>query len=230
MATLNYNPNHKAVIDSLLLDLPGVSESKVFGLHCYKVGNTVFATYCDGGIGIKLPADRVEALLEKPNFVPFQPFGRNRGAEHVQINHENSQEYLADKELFLESMAYVSSPAKPAKKAAKAKGKVIESEEVHFRSIAESLANGHSDVTWGKMMSSPGIRYKEKFFAFYYDKTIVFRFGREFKLEEIGITNYSLLSPFKSKPPLVDWFRITVADQERWGELAEIALQRMAGA
>jgi hypothetical protein len=79
------------------------------------------------------------------------------------------------------------------------------------------------------MMSSPGIRYQDKFFAFYYKKSIVLRLGRDFKPESVGITNYSLLSPFKTKPPLVDWFCITVADQERWEELAKIALNIMAG-
>ena len=105
--------------------------------------------------------------------------------------------------------------------------KAVETEELFFRSIAEALANENSDVTWGKMMSSPGIRYKDKFFAFYYNKGVVFRFGREFKPETVGINNYTLLAPFKTKPPLVDWFCISAGDQGRWEELARIALQRM---
>jgi hypothetical protein len=232
MAATNYNPHHKAVIDSFLLGLPGVSTGKVFGLHCYKIENSVFATFCDGGIGIKLPEARVQELVDKPDFGPFQPFGRNRGPQFVQINHHDSEMYRNDKELFLESMAYVAASSKPAKKTiqtSKTQGKIMDSEEVAFRSIAEAMTNEHSDVTWGKMMSSPGIRYKDKFFAFYYDKMVVFRFGRDFKPESLGISNYSLLAPFKTKRPLVDWFCVTAADQERWGELAKIALERMAG-
>lgn len=231
MAESNYNPNHKAVIDSFLLGLPGVSEGKVFGLQCYNIDNTVFATFCDGGIGIKLPEHRVQELLTKPDFGPFRPFGRDRGPQFVQISHQDSQAYLKDKDLFQESMDYVSSSGKPEKKqskSSKAKNKVAESEEIYFRNVAEALASEDSHVTWGKMMSSPGIRYKDKFFAFYYDKTLVLRFGREFKPENVGITNYTMLAPFKTKPPLLDWFRISATDQDRWEELARIAKEIMA--
>jgi hypothetical protein len=107
--------------------------------------------------------------------------------------------------------------------------KTPEAEEIFFQSIAESLTQKLPDVSWGKMMSSPGIKYKDKLFAFYYDKTMVLRLGRAFKLESVGITDYSLLAPFKTKPPLLDWFRITTADQARWEELATIAYQIMAG-
>jgi len=36
--------------------------------------------------------------------------------------------------------------------------KTIEPEEMHFRAVADILANEHEEVTWGKMMLSPGIR------------------------------------------------------------------------
>ena len=106
--------------------------------------------------------------------------------------------------------------------------KIIEPEEMHFRAVADALANQHAEVTWGKMMSSPGIRYGDRFFAFYYKQGVVFRFGRDFAPEAVGITNYALLSPFKTKPPLRDWFCITAADQDKWAELAEIAMHKMA--
>lgn len=109
-----------------------------------------------------------------------------------------------------------------------AEPKTIEPEEMHFRAVADALAIKHEDVTWGKMMSSPGIRYGDKFFAFYYKQGVVFRFGRDFSPEAIGITNYTLLSPFKTKPPLRDWFCITAADQDKWAKLANIAMQKMA--
>lgn len=106
--------------------------------------------------------------------------------------------------------------------------KAIEPEEMHFRAVADALAHKHPEITWGKMMSSPGIRYGDKFFAFYYKQGVVFRFGRDFAPESVGVTNYTLLSPFKTKPPLRDWFCITADDQDRWGELAHIAMQKMA--
>lgn len=117
--------------------------------------------------------------------------------------------------------AKASSKPKPA-------GKAVDKEALFFIGLAETLATEHEDVAWGKMMSSPGIKYKDKFFAFYYDKTAVFRFGRDFQPESVGIHEYTLLAPFKTKPPLRDWFRIPATVQDRWEELAMIAYQRMA--
>ncbi len=103
----------------------------------------------------------------------------------------------------------------------------MDKEQQRFQQIAEKLASGNRSVTIGKMMSSPGIRYKNKVFAFYYNKVMVFRLGRDFEPKTHGIRTYSLLSPFKTKPPLVDWFEIPSANMKRWEELARLALQRM---
>jgi hypothetical protein len=96
-----------------------------------------------------------------------------------------------------------------------------------FQKIAEKLAAENKHVTIGKMMSSPGIRYKNKVFAFYYKNKMVFRFGRDFDPKSLGIKNYSLLSPFKTRPPLVDWFEIPASSMKRWEELALLAMKRM---
>ncbi len=107
MGPLNDNSEQKVTLDRLLLDHPEVSAGVVFGLPCYKVNGVVFATLYGEGVGIKLPEARVRELLEKPGFVPFRPFGRNRGKEFVQINHENPQDYQQNKALFEEAMRYV---------------------------------------------------------------------------------------------------------------------------
>ena len=96
-----------------------------------------------------------------------------------------------------------------------------------FYSIGEKLSVGSMDVSMGKMMSSPGIKYKDKVFAFYYKDQMVFRLGRDFDPESIGITNFSLLSPFKTKPPLQDWFEIPFEYEERWEELARTAMKTL---
>ena len=232
MAATNHNPDHKAVIDSMLLDLPGITPAKIFGQPCYKFNGTIFATHYGEGIGIKLPEARVTALLALPDFGKFQPFGRDRGPQFVQISHQDSAMYRQDMALFEESMAYAAATGKSTKTKPrppkKNEPKAIEPEEMHFRAIAETLTAEQSAVTWGKMMSSPGIKYGDKFFAFYYNKGVVFRFGRDFAPESVGINNYTHLSPFKTKPPLRDWFCITADDQDRWAELANIAMQRMA--
>ena len=99
--------------------------------------------------------------------------------------------------------------------------------EQEFWAIAEKLAAENQAVTTGKMMSSPGIRYKNKVFAFYYHEGMVFRLGRDVDPTTMGIPDYRLLSPFKTKPPLRDWFEIAQTHMQRWEELARFALQRM---
>jgi len=214
MGPLNDNSEQKVTLDRLLLDHPEVS-----------VG-VVFATLSEEGVGIKLPEARVRELLEKPGFVPFRPFGRNRGKEFVQINHENPEDYQHDKALFEEAMRYVFSISADQKELSPQTPMLDgDEEEQCFRSIAALLARENSAITLGKMMSSLALHYQGKVFAFYYRKKIVFRLGRDFQPETFNIQHYRLLAPFKTKPPMVDWFEIASADQHRWEELSRYALQ-----
>lgn len=89
---------------------------------------------------------------------------------------------------------------------------------LHFKS--------HPEVKEGKMMSSRGLQYKGKNFLFNWDEKMCFRLGREFDPSSEGIHNFSLLNPFKSKPPLKDWFVLTT-DFEKWPLLADIAYEKM---
>lgn len=231
MIKTKYKGEHKAVLDDLLLALPGVSAGVVFGLPCYKVSTGVFATLYDDGVGIKLPAARVSKLLEQPSFALFQPFGRNRGKEFVQINHDNSDDYRHDLALFEESMDYVLTSSAGQKATLAVTHQVdVNDEEQHFSVIVERLTREHNDITLGKMMSSPAIQYQGKVFAFFYNKKMVFKLGRDFQPESLGIREYSLLAPFKTKPPMVDWFEISATEQQRWEELASYALQQLIGA
>jgi hypothetical protein len=228
MGPLNYNSEQKVTLDRLLLDYPEVSASVVFGLPCYKVHGVVFATLYGEGVGIKLPEARVRELLEKPGVVPFRPFGRNRGKEFVQINRDNPQDYQHDKALFEEAMRYaVSTSAAADQKEPSPQTQMLsgDEEEQRFRSIAVLLASENSAITLGKMMSSPALQYQGKVFAFYYGKKMVFRLGRDFQPEVFNIQHYRLLAPFKTKPPMVDWFEIPSIDQHRWEELSRYALQ-----
>jgi len=230
MTKAKYKPELKAVLDGLLLALHGVSAGIVFGLPCYKVSAGVFATLYDEGVGIKLPAAHVSKLLEKPGFVPFQPFGRNRGKEFVQINHDNPEDYRHELTLFEESMQYVLTTASGQKASSAVTHHTgVNDEEQRFSAIVERLTQEHNDITPGKMMSSPGIQYQGKVFAFFYNNKMVFKLGRDFQPETLGIHEYSLLAPFKTKPPMVDWFEIPATEQQRWEELARYALQHLQG-
>lgn len=104
----------------------------------------------------------------------------------------------------------------------------MDQEEIIFRKIADQLAKENNSVNLGQMMSSPGIKFKNKVFAFYYNKQMVFRLGKEFDPKPFQIKKYSLLSPFKNKPPLAGWFQIAFADQEKWEKLAKQALRLIA--
>jgi len=98
--------------------------------------------------------------------------------------------------------------------------------EEKFQSILASLEK-HQGVEAGKMMSARGIKYNGKNFAFFHKNEMVFRLGRQWNPKDAGIKNWSHLSPFKNKPPMVDWFCITELDSDLWPELANTALNRM---
>jgi hypothetical protein len=230
MSSLNYNPDQKGTLDRLLLEYPEVSVGVVFGLPCYKANGVVFATLWGEGVGIKLSETRVRELLEQPGCVPFRPFGRNRGKEFVQINHEDPQDYQHDKPLFEEAMRYAFSTSADQKDPSLQRLPLGEDkEEQRFRSIAALLTSENSAITLGKMMSEPALHYQGKVFAFYYSKKMVFRLGRDFQPESFDIQHYSLLAPFKTKPPMVDWFEIPFDEQHRWEELSRYALGLLTG-
>jgi hypothetical protein len=99
-----------------------------------------------------------------------------------------------------------------------------------LEAIAAALAAESAEISTGKMMSSPGIRYKDKVFAFAYRDAMVFRLGRGFDPATLGVREYRLLAPFKTKPPLLDWFEVGPAHRQQWEELARVALERMRAA
>jgi hypothetical protein len=229
MGSRNYNLEQKEMLDRLLLDHAEVSAGVVFGLPCYKVNGVVFATLYGEGVGIKLPEARVRELLAQPGCVPFRPFGRNRGKEFVHITHENPQDYQQDKPLFEEAMRYACSASANQKEPSVPRLSLEgDKEEQRFRSIAALLAREKSAITLGNMMSSPALTYQGKVFAFYYGKKMVFRLGRNFQPELFNIRHSSVLAPFKTKPPMVDWFEIPFDEQHRWEELARYALGLLA--
>jgi hypothetical protein len=136
-------------------------------------------------------------------------------------------DYQLDTALFAEAMRYVQSltmdlPLAPALPAG-----ADDTTEAHFQAIAKQLMSENEAVTLGKMMSAPALQWQGKVFAFYYGKQMVFRLGRAFVPEQYHIQQYQLLTPFKTKPPMVDWFEIPDNDRVRWEALARLALERL---
>lgn len=70
-----------------------------------------------------------------------------------------------------------------------------------YNPVIEKLSKD-PDVNLCKMMSAPGLKLKDKVFAFFNHDTISFWFGPNFSLNKIGIKTSNHLGPFKNKPPI----------------------------
>lgn len=100
--------SHKAILDSLLLKISGVSKGEMTDLPAYFVAQKMFACICNGGVGIRLSTSEAANLkFSMGNVVPFQPKGRPSSREWIQINHDNSEDYVKDIEIFKSSIAFV---------------------------------------------------------------------------------------------------------------------------
>ncbi len=100
----------------------------------------------------------------------------------------------------------------------------MESPETHFQQIVEELTSADEGIVLGKMMSSPGLKYNNKVFAFFHEDSMGFRLRPNFDPDKFGLLDPQPLSPFKTKPPLKGWFIINVEEQASWPTLAELAL------
>jgi hypothetical protein len=104
----NFIPNHKIVLDNLLLPHPLVRAGKMFGFPAYYAGKKLCICLYEQGVGVKLPAVSVLRLLESdPNAIPFQPLGKPKMREWVQINLDDSEAYTQYEAVFHESILYV---------------------------------------------------------------------------------------------------------------------------
>ncbi len=104
----NFNPEHKSVLDDLLLGHPLIRPGKMFGFPAYYVGRKLCICLYERGVGIKLPGSSVIKLLETdPNAIPFQPLGKPRMREWVQINLTRSEDYRQYMAVFEESIRHV---------------------------------------------------------------------------------------------------------------------------
>lgn len=96
-----------------------------------------------------------------------------------------------------------------------------------FLKIADKMIIEHSTVELGKMMSSPALRYKNKVFAFYHNKEMIFRLGKEFEPEVFRLKKYSVLNPFKNRAPMYGWIEVPYVENKKWEKLAGYALNRL---
>lgn len=97
--------------------------------------------------------------------------------------------------------------------------------EIKFMSLVNKFTATDDNIFLGKMMSAPGLKYKDKVFAFFTkDNAMGFRLGEEFDIETSGIKKPRRLSPFKTKPPLKGWWIVNEDESKLWESLTENAL------
>ncbi len=108
MKTDTSESSRKALIDALLLKLPGVSTKRIGGLDAYLVSDRMFACISGDGVGLRLPAaTATELQFSWGNVVPFQPGGMVSTREWIQINRADATEYEKDLDLFRASLEFV---------------------------------------------------------------------------------------------------------------------------
>lgn len=105
---VNFNREHQAVLDQILLENPLVRSGKMFGYPAYYVGKKLSICLYEEGVGLKLPAETVKNLLEEDeNTIPFQPLGRPKMKEWIQINLDDSEDYWQYADVFEESIQFI---------------------------------------------------------------------------------------------------------------------------
>ncbi len=103
--------SRKALIDALLLKLPGVTARKINGLDAYFVSDKMFACISGDGIGLRLPAaTATELQFSRGDVVLFQPRGIASSREWIQIDRAEAAEYEKDLQLFRASIDFVKAP------------------------------------------------------------------------------------------------------------------------
>ena len=105
---MKFNYKHKEVIDLLLLKREGVSAGKMFGYPAYYIHKKLFACLYEEGVAIKIPEKLAMEIVGKDGIINFQPYGKTKMREWIQINRKKSEDYLNDMEIFKSSTEYVS--------------------------------------------------------------------------------------------------------------------------
>ena len=103
----------------------------------------------------------------------------------------------------------------------------INKSENRFFEIASMLSGEDKNIISGNMMSSPGIKYKNKVIAFYHREEMIFRVGKDANLVKLGIRKPKFLSPFKSKPPMTGWICLGYGERSKWEKISRVALDVM---
>jgi hypothetical protein len=104
----NFNPEHKAVLDELLLSHPQVRPGKMFGSPAYFAGKKACICLYELGVSVKLPEQKVAKLLQSdPHMAPFKPMGTTTMREWILVQVSDPEDYRSYLPLFEESIQFV---------------------------------------------------------------------------------------------------------------------------
>lgn len=111
-----FNEGHKAVLDEMLLNVPGVKAGKMFGYPGYYVNGKLFACVYEEGISLKLPEDVRNRMLSQPGVEHFVPMENRPMKEWLLIKKKRSADYRELEDVFLASVQYVLALSQAPKK------------------------------------------------------------------------------------------------------------------
>ena len=102
------DPKLIATLSSLLGPLPDVTEEKTETHATFLIRKKVFAfTRSSGpGVALKLPKERITALLHREDITPLT-MGKRTMKEWIVIEHPKPADYKKDLALFIEAKAFV---------------------------------------------------------------------------------------------------------------------------
>ena len=105
---VSFDPAHKVVLDDILLRNPAIRPGKMFGSPAYYADRKLCMCLYEQGVGVKVPEQTAARLFKvDKNVIPFQPYGKRKMREWVQINLSRSSDYRKYQSVFEESIAHV---------------------------------------------------------------------------------------------------------------------------
>ena len=111
------DPELVTAMSKLLAPLPGVTEQKTSVHVTFCINKKVFAfTRSTGdGVALKLPKERIAALIERED-IRLLRMGKRTMKEWIVLSHPQPSGYRKDLSLFKEAMAFTESSASTPKK------------------------------------------------------------------------------------------------------------------
>jgi hypothetical protein len=107
----NHSPVLLEAVRHGLREAPGVRERPMFGYPAFFAGTRMFACLYEDGIGLRLPAARVAALLESGEGRAFRPRGKPAMREWTHVVPGSGQAPVMLRDLVIEAMEFARAQA-----------------------------------------------------------------------------------------------------------------------